>query len=94
MSEEICATGFSAGQNGTYSEIDRDLWYNGEYYLYRDFERWMISDSPYRFERAEASSPGHLKATKTYTPGSSPATPTGDYIGVDGNNNGHVALGS
>jgi len=97
MSEEICASGFTGinvGQNGTYSETDRNLWYNGEFYIFRDFEYWKVCDCQFRFERAEAIaegySEGHLKAIKTFTPGSSPA---GHYTGVDGNSDGDVVLG-
>lgn len=90
MSFEICATGFDAGVNGTYSAIygEVDHWSNGTYYLYHDSFYWYISDSDYTWEE------GHRKARKAYEVGNDYVKPTGNYTGLDGNPDGVIIDGS
>lgn len=88
MSFEICASGFNANVNGTYSMVSTDHWTNGTYYLWHDPWYWYISISEHQF-RDEYS-----VARKTYEDGTEYVKPTGNYEGLYGNPNGVIVDGN
>ena len=93
MSFEICASGFDANVNGTYSMIATDIWSNGTYYIYHDSYYWYISDSQYTWEIT------HRVARRTYEVATDYTRvygngAYGDYTGLDGHSSGRIADGS
>jgi len=88
MSFEICASGFTADANGTYSMIETDHWSNGIYFIYHDSWYWYLTPSDYKYHEPNAV------ARKEYIVGDSTgSTPIGSYNGIDGNPDGIVSNG-
>lgn len=85
MANELCASGFGTAVDGQYALISVDHWSNGTYWIYKDSYYWMISSSEFLYET------GYLVARKAYVAGS---WADGDYVDVDGNPSGVVALGT
>jgi hypothetical protein len=83
MSNELCFSGFGGNIDGQYYLMYCDHWSNGTYWLYKDSFNWIISSSEFLYGE------GYIIARKEYVAGS---WANGNYVGVNGNPSGTVAL--